>query len=111
MNLFDQQLSQIQTYSDFENIEAYKRTIQGLVFGFIDDRTETASENSHLSKHRRVLYPYYPVSIRQVRGDCDIDVFAAYMVPIGSDQGKLCGIEVRCLIHVAGKALILRFAL
>jgi hypothetical protein len=46
-----------------------------------------------------------------VRGDCDIDVFAAYMVPIGSDQGKLCGIEVRCLIHVAGKALILRFAL
>lgn len=102
MNLCGRQLSQIQAHGDFANIEAYKRTMKGLVFNFADGSTERVCEDSSFQEIVMASTHTTQFHVGQHEEIVDMVLFAAYQTPLDSYQSKLCGIEVRRLLGVAG---------
>ncbi|OKP05953.1 hypothetical protein PENSUB_6673 [Penicillium subrubescens] len=93
VNLSGRQLSQIQAYGDSANIEAYKRTMKGLVFNFADDSTERVCENSNFQEIAMASTHTIQFEVRQHEEIVDMVLFAAYKAPLDGYQTKLCGIE------------------
>jgi hypothetical protein len=69
VDLSGRQLSQIQAYGDFANIEAYKRTIKRLVFNFADGSTERVCENSNFPRIAMASTHTTQFEVRAARGD------------------------------------------
>ncbi|CEJ55115.1 hypothetical protein PMG11_01390 [Penicillium brasilianum] len=94
VNLFGRQLFQMQAHGDFANIEAYGRTIKGLVFNFIDGSTERVGEKSGSQELATSATHTTQFEVGQREEIVDMVLFAAYQAPLYGFRGKLCGIEV-----------------